>query len=260
MDLALVLAGFFVGGLVGVTSAGSGVIMAPILLALGIPPRIVVGSGLLYSFVTKLVGGIQHHRQETINRKWMARLVSGSLPGALLGMVLIHLISARLGVGAVDLFIKKALGLVLVVSATLLITAEIFATELRQWFGKRRFVDPDAHKWLVLGFSAVVGLAVGITSIGSGSLVALFLLAFARLEAKEIVGTNIAYSVVVSLLAALGHASMGNVDYSLVGWLLVGSVPGVILGSHLTTILPVKSLRVGTAVFVLLGGLRIVMQ
>lgn len=260
MDIAVVLAGFIVGGLIGLTSAGSGVLLAPILMTFGIPPRIIVGSSLLYSFATKVVGTIQHQRQRTINLKWVWILACGSLPGALVGVSLLHWIGAHFGIAALDLFIKKALGIVLVISAALLIGREVFSSKLYEKGSERRFVDPDTHKWLVIGLSALIGLIVGVTSIGSGSLIALFLLGFSALEGKEIVGTNIAHSVLVSLVAAIGHGSMGNIDYRLVGQLLAGSLPGIIIGSHLTTVLPAKSLRLGTAAFILLSGLRIATQ
>lgn len=260
MEIGIVLAGFVVGAVIGATSTGSGVIMAPILLAFGVPPRLVVGSGLAYSLVTKIVGAVQHGRQRTVHPVWVGLLALGSLPGALLSTWMLRLMAHHWGLATVDLFIKKALGIVLVLSATVLIGREFFSEKLRQTNVTRWHIDVTAHRGVIIAFGGIIGLIVGITSAGSGSLVALFLLAFSRLDGREIVGTNLVHSALVSLVAVLGHSTMGNIDPHLVLLLLLGSLPGVVMGSFLTTVLPARSLRVGTAAFVLLGGLRIVTQ
>jgi hypothetical protein len=260
MDIGVILAGLIVGAVIGATSVGSGVIMAPILLALGVPPRLVVGSGLAYSLITKIVGAIQHGRQKTVHPPWVGLLALGSVPGAVLSTWILRAMAHHWGVMAVDVFIKKALGLVLVLSAIVLMGREFFSEKLRRKNVARWHVEATRHRWVIIVFGLIIGLIVGVTSVGSGSLVALFLLAFSRLEGRQIVGTNLVHSALVSLVAALGHSTMGNIDPRLVGYLLVGSLPGVVMGSLLTTILPSRSLRMGTAVFVLLGGLRIVTQ
>jgi uncharacterized membrane protein YfcA len=256
MNIELALTGLIVGVLIGATGIGGGVIMAPILLFLGVEPTIVVGSDLFYGFITKIVGTAQHYRQSSVNIRWVKTLGAGSILGALLGVILIHHLFNHYGIESTNLFIRRALGAVLVFTSVLLVTGEAFSQRLKGRLGALHIDDPQKRWALVPAFGAIIGLIVGVTSIGSGSVIALFLLLFSGMKPKEVVGTDIAHAVLLTGVAAIGHVGIHTVDFRLAFNLLIGSLPGVMIGSYLTTLVPSKPLKVAIALLIIISGLR----
>jgi uncharacterized membrane protein YfcA len=229
LQLDVSLAGFLVGIVVGLTGMGGGALMTPILvIVFGIEPLAAVSSDLVASFVMKPIGGGIHWRRGTVNLGLVRWLALGSIPGALGGSYVVSHLE-----GNIDDVLQKVLGGVLLVAAG--------SMAIRAWLGRHRpavATDPDeVHApvrrlpTLLVGITG--GLIVGVTSVGSGSLmiVALMLL-YPLLSARQLVGTDLVQAVPLVGAAALGHAIWGDLQFDLTGSLLLGCVPGVILGAH----------------------------
>ncbi|MBI3099854.1 MAG: sulfite exporter TauE/SafE family protein [Planctomycetes bacterium] len=239
----LILTGALVGILVGLTSLGGGSVLTPALvLLLGIPPSLAVGSDVLIASVMKLVGGGVYAARRAVHWPTVLRLSSGSVPGALLGIALLN----RLPKGALDLFIGRSLGVVLVLAGTATLLRLLRRPSVSEAASK-----PPSSPWTVLlGF--VTGLLVGVTSIGSGSLL-LCVLAWAwPLRSQTLVGTDLVHAFLLSSAATVGHLLSGRVDFALAGAVLAGAVPGVLIGARLTFAIPERALR--TALATLLVG------
>jgi uncharacterized protein len=256
ISIELAVAGLIVGILIGATGIGGGVVMAPILLYLGIEPTIVVGSDLFYGFITKIVGTAQHYRQSSVNIRWVKSLGAGSILGALSGIFLIHQLFNHYGIESTNLFIRRALGAVLVSTSVLLITGETFAQKLKSRLSALQIDDPQKNWAVVSVFGVIIGFVVGITSIGSGSVIALFLLLFSGMKPKDVVGTDIAHAVLLTGVAAIGHVGIHTVDFRLAFNLLIGSLPGVMMGSYLTALVPTKPLKLAIASLIIISGLK----
>jgi uncharacterized membrane protein YfcA len=229
LQLDVSLAGFIVGVVVGLTGMGGGALMTPILVIIfGIEPLAAVSSDLVASFVMKPIGGGIHWRRGTVNLGLVRWLALGSIPGALGGSYLISHVG-----GNVDEVLQKVLGGVLLIAAS--------SMAVRVWLASRRPAvapsDDEVHapvrRLPTLAVGIVGGLIVGVTSVGSGSLmiVALMLL-YPRLSARQLVGTDLVQAVPLVAAAALGHVIWGDFQFDLTGSLLLGCVPGVILGAY----------------------------
>lgn len=237
MDLRFAAAGMAVGVLIGLTGVGSGAIMAPLLSAMGIPPAIVVGSDLGYGLLTKVVGIGLHARQGTVNWYWVRLMSYGSLPGALVGSLLLTRLVQSPGA------IKHGIGLVLLVTASLVLLSELARRRYKELVN--RFQHP--RPWLVVLLGFVIGVVVGVTSVGSGSLTDLVLMLFSPLTGAQLVGTGLAHAILLTAVASASHWSLGNIDWALVLNLLLGSIPGVLIGTRLAFKVPAKMLRLGVA-------------
>lgn len=230
------LAGAFVGFLVGLTGVGGGSLMAPVLILLfGFNPAVAVGTDLWFACLTKTVGGVVHHHLGSPDWKIVGRLAAGSLPAAI--VTLLWLGKYHHGHLQSDV-LMELLGAALLVTAALMVFREQIIRPLRH---ARAKLEPVIRKMrfaqlavTVLG-GATVGALVTLTSVGAGALVAVMLaLAYPlRLDAKKIVGTDIIHAIPLTLVAALGHSWLGNVDAWLLGSLLIGSIPGIVLGSFM---------------------------
>ncbi|MET1755193.1 sulfite exporter TauE/SafE family protein [Novosphingobium sp. RD2P27] len=230
-ELAYSLAGALVGFLVGMTGVGGGSLMAPILvLGFGFAPAMAIGTDLWFATLTKSVGGIVHRRFGSPDWKVIVRLALGSVPAAI---VTLFYLNSEQG-GSLDAkLLMKLLGAMLVLTAIIVPIKHIIhspVTLLRRKLGAR---VGTVQVIMTVVAGAVVGCLVTLTSIGAGALVALVLMLLypLRLSAKSLVGTDIVHAIPLALIAAVGHSWLGNVDWSLLGMLLIGSVPGVIAGS-----------------------------
>jgi uncharacterized protein len=254
MDLVTTASGFLVGVLVGATGVGGGSLMTPLLvLLMGVAPATAVGTDLLYASITKVGGAWAHGRRANIDWRICGLLAAGSLPAAALILVVLNSISVDPEQYAHVL--KKCLGVALVISAlALLVKDRLHEWALRRAASRPQSVDRSALATVVTG--AVVGALVTATSVGAGALgVAALLFLYPGLAAARIVGTDIAHAVPLTLVAGLGHASLGGVDLVLLGNLLLGSLPGVYVGSHLSRALPERLLRTLLAsVLILVAG------
>jgi uncharacterized membrane protein YfcA len=253
MSLGIIVMGFLVGSLVGLTGVGGAALLTPVLILLGIHPSIAVGTDLAYNSITKFFGSLQHWRQKTINLKLVKYLAIGSIPSAILAVGVLHLFDSFFH--NQELVIKHALGYVLILVAFATI-AKTFLMNKFEW--NRIQMKPLYEKRsLTIAIGAVVGFIVGLTSIGSGSLFALAMLYLYKMTPSELVGTDIAHAFLLVTSAGIIHAGIGNVDYMLVLNLLLGSIPGVVLGSTLSSKLPTKPLRAILAIMLLISGIKL---
>ncbi len=258
LELIYVLCGLAVGFIVGMTGVGGGSLMTPILLFFGISPSTAVGTDLLYAAITKSGGIIVHHKKRTIDWRITWLLAAGSLPAAALTLLVMHLVG--FDSKHVDKTIKIALGITLMLTAVAIIGKE----KLLDWSHRNdviftRMSTRQREVALVLT-GLVLGAVVTITSIGAGVLgtVALFVI-YPILPVARLVGTEIAHAVPLTLVAGLGHAGLGNVNWDLLLNLLIGSLPGIYVGSHLPTAVPEKVLRPALATMMIIVGAKLVM-
>lgn len=238
MDLALkVTIGFVVGTLIGMTGLGGGVLLLPLLIfGLRVPPIVAVGSDAVFNFVTKIGSSIVHLRKGTVRRKVVVALAAGSVPGSIIGVTILTHLRNIYGSGVND-FIKSAVGLLLVCIPTLL----IFQSRIEDHVVAR---PPSMKSFMGMSVIGVcAGILVGLTSVGSGSIIMMLLLLLYSFPPKVMVGTDIVHAVILTGVASMMHWSLGNVDPKLVGALLIGSIPGGLVGSYLSTRVPVPWLR-----------------
>lgn len=250
MDLIIVLLGLFVGFLVGLTGVGGAALLTPVLILLHVNPIVAVGTDLAYNAVTKLFGTIQHMRQKTVNLKLVRYLASGSIPGAVISVVMLQKFDSFSQ--HQDEMIKRALGIMLVIIALVTIYRQFYspANQTNQW----QLRPDEDKKRLTIFIGFILGFVVGLTSVGSGSLFALALIYFYRMRGADVVGTDLAHAFLLVTVAGLMHAGFGNVDYGLTVHLLIGSIPGVLIGSSLALKVPTKPLRTMVASFILISG------
>jgi len=235
--------GFMIGLLVGFTGIGGAAFMTPLLILIGgMRPVIAVGTDLVYGAITKVVGAFLHYKQRTVDIAIALHLGIGSIPAAFLGVFLISWIRKGNENGDLDQFISRMLGIVLILVALSLLfrpsrPQPSTDNTLPLEYSKRQM-------WLTTIIGAVIGFVVGLTSIGSGSLVAASLvILYPGLPLRRIVGTDIFHAAFLTTAAGLAHLSIGTVDLPAVGGLLLGSIPGVWLGSRLAVRVPDKVLR-----------------
>ena len=262
-DTLLALAAFGIGIVVGLTGMGGGALMTPVLvLFFNIPPLTAVSSDLVASAVMKPVGSVVHLRRGTVHLGLVRWLCIGSIPGAFSGVLL----ARALGRGeAVQEFIRLALGVALLLAAIgLIVRAYLRLLEhARRRDGRAAplpegppRVDMRPLPTIVLG--ALGGLVVGITSVGSGSLIIIALMAlYPRLTANELVGTDLVQAVPLVASAALGHILFGDFQMDLTTSLLLGCIPGVWLGAHLSARAPGGLVRRALAFVLLASALKL---
>jgi uncharacterized protein len=254
LDFGIALAGFIVGIVVGLTGMGGGALMTPILvLGFGIEPLAAVSSDLVAAVVMKPIGGGIHFRRGTVHTGLVKWLALGSVPGALLGSYFISHLS-----GDVGDTIKTVLGIVLLIAAAAMV--------VRSYLSSRRPVgvegDQARHvpvrRAATLAVGLVGGTIVGMTSVGSGSLmiVALMLL-YPTLSSRELVGTDLVQAVPLVLAAAIGHLLWGEFELGITSSLLIGSVPGVIIGAHISSRAPDQFIRPLLVLVLALTGLKL---
>jgi uncharacterized membrane protein YfcA len=251
VDPLLIPFGFGVGFLVGITGMGGGSLMTPLLILLfGTSPVTAVGSDITYAAVTKTVGGWRHLGLGTVNRTLALWMAVGSVPAAVAGVWVIEYLHDRYG-DSLDDFVLTALAVALVAVGLLILIRTLFirpsGAEREQFEMTRR------HKVAAVSIGATTGLVIGLTSAGSGTLIAVFLIAYFRLAPRFVVGTDVFHAAILLWAAGLAHIVAGNVDFGLVGAILIGSVPGVWVGSHLTVKLPTGVLRMALGV-VMIGA------
>jgi uncharacterized protein len=259
-DLAFVLAGFLVGLIVGLTGVGGGSLMTPILIFFfGVKPYLAVGTDLLFAAFTKLGGTVKLARARQVDWRLVINLSAGSIPAALITLAVLHWIGPASA--AVQSLMTTTLG------GALLLTAA--ATLYKAVRGKARAVTPTAdslnsatfprHWSLPLIFGALIGTLVTLTSVGAGAIgVTALMILYPHLPLPRIVAADIAYAVPLTLVAGLGHASMGSVDWALLAKLLAGSLPGIWIGSHLMARTPERVIRSLLSVLLAYAGVKLI--
>ena len=260
MDLITPLAGFVVGVLVGFTGVGGGALMTPLLVFLfGVAPQTAIGTDLLFASITKGFGGWVHGARGSIDWVVLRRLAAGSLPASLLTLVLLHQFPAQRQAGAL---LFPALGVALALTSV----AMLFKPAFHRLGRKLRTSAPERFKRAQPGLTvfagALLGFLVTLTSVGAGALgvVMLVYLYPYRLTPAKLVGTDIAHAIPLTLVAGLGHWSLGNIDFALLGSLLLGSIPGIILGSRLSIKVDHGYVRTAIAVMLAIIGGKILLQ
>ena len=247
---AKILVGFVVGVLIGLSGVGGGVLLLPVLIfGLRVPAIVAVGSDALFNFFTKIPASLLHLKKGTVRRKVVIALAAGSIPGSIGGVNLLMYIRHVYGDG-VNNFIKSAVGVLLIVVPTLL----LFQKKIEEKIVHRPPTMKSFAGMAAIGLLA--GFLVGMTSVGSGSIIMMLLLLFYSFPPKVNVGTDIVHAVILTGVTGFMHFRLGNVDPSLVISLLIGSIPGGLLGSHLATRVPMLWLRRLLCALLLITGAR----
>jgi uncharacterized membrane protein YfcA len=257
--LQYVTAGALVGLVVGLTGVGGGALMTPLLvLMFGVAPTTAVGTDLLFAAITKILGSAIHHQRQGVDWLVVRRLWWGSLPAAAATLVGLQSLG---GQRPADETTSLALGVVLVISAL----SMLLRPRLQGWSGHLG-VRPGAgaSPWqslLTVVAGAVIGALVTLTSVGAGALgaVALLWLYPTRMTPARLVGTDLAHAVLLAILAGAGHLFIGHIDLALLGWLLLGSLPGVAIGSMSASRVNEPVLRSVIAVVLGAVGLRMLL-
>jgi len=254
MDPLLIPFGFGVGLLVGMTGIGGGSLMTPLLiLVFGIKPVIAVGTDLAYAAATKTVGGYKHYRQGTVDFRLSCWMAVGSVPAAIGGVYVLEALERSQG-EEFDELLLTVLGAALLFTGTMTLARALFLKRLVD--RERETIDLEPwHKAAAVGLGVFVGFVLGITSAGSGALIAVGLILIFQLVPTRVVGTDIFHAALLLWAAAAAHVVAGNVDWALAGTILIGSVPGVWIGSHLSVRLPTATLRTAMAIVLLGSGL-----
>ncbi|WP_348697416.1 sulfite exporter TauE/SafE family protein [Duganella fentianensis] len=241
MDLSFVASGFGVGLLVGMTGVGGGSLMTPLLtLLFGVSPAVAVGTDLAFASLTKGVGTFTHRLRGTVHWEIVRRLCLGALPAALLASYsLKHF-------GTLNKEIGQIIRYMIAGSVMLTVVAILFRRKMLAWINAHpdRQLQGDKLVWATIISGAVLGTLVTISSIGAGAIGAtLLVMLYPRLTPAEVAGTDIAYAVPLTAIAAVGHWWLGSIDWSLLLTLLVGSVPGITIGSYAARAVPERLLR-----------------
>ena len=257
MSLSLAAVGLFVGVCVGLTGVGGSSLMTPILLLFfGYSPAIAIGTDLAYSVPTKLVGAYAHWRQGTGDQAMVLKLCLAGVPGVIFGLALLFVLRVHLNSKLIDLDLRRGVALALFISALAMTVTALFKRFGGEQGVLRLRSVPMTVRLANIGF--VVGVLLSITSIGSGSLTLPLLYMFGpALALKRLVGSDVAFAAFILPLAALGHFSMGNVDVMTALQLLVGSIPGVLIGSKLAQRVPDKFVRPAVVGVMVLAGSRL---
>jgi len=232
--------GFFVGALVGLTGVGGGSLMTPLLVLLfGIHPSTAVGTDLLYAAATKTVGTAVHGASKTVDWGIVGRLAAGSVPATILTLLVLSRFEKV--VGSANHIITFVLGLALIATAI----AILFRRIIIEFFQKRTGPDGPKHATAItVLLGAILGVLVSLSSVGAGAIgVTVLLILYPALPAARLVGSDIAHAVPLTLIAGIGHWLIGSVDFHLLFSLLIGSVPGIVVGSLVAARVPDKVLR-----------------
>ena len=253
-DLIAILIGFGVGAIVGMTGVGGGSLMTPLMMGVfGLPPAVAIGTDLWFAGLTKVSGSLAHWRHQHIDNTLLKQLLLGSIPAAIATIALMHTTGITKAWGSA---LTLALGIALLLTALVVLFRPAWqqvGLRLERWIPQER-----KGRWTIAS-GVLLGVLVSLSSIGAGAIGAtLILLLHPRIDARRLVGTDIAHAVPLTLVAGIGHATLGHVNWSMLGILLIGSIPGIWLGAQLTRRMPERLVR-GLLCAALLGaGLKVI--
>jgi uncharacterized protein len=260
-DFAFIFAGFFVGLIVGLTGVGGGSLMTPILIFFfGVKPYLAVGTDLLFAAFTKMGGTVSLARQRLVPWRVVAHLCAGSIPASMLTLYVLHTVGPANP--AVQRVMTTTLGVALLLTAAATLFKAIRGKQAPRTLAAGQMAQATkARHWaLPLLFGAVIGTLVTLTSVGAGAIgVTVLLILYPLLPLPRIVGADIAYAVPLTLVAGLGHASLGSVDWTLLAKLLAGSLPGIWVGSHLMSRTPERLTRSVLSLLLAYAGTKLVL-
>jgi uncharacterized membrane protein YfcA len=254
MDPAIVLFGLGIGVLVGMTGMGGGSLMTPLLILIfGIQPTTAIGTDIVYSAVTKTVGGWRHFKMKTVNMELVKWLAFGSVPAAVAGVALVSILADNIGEDRLDSLVYAVLGGTLLMVGIITLARALI---LRSLIDERdRFEVERRHKVAAVVIGATTGFVIGITSAGSGTVIAILLIAVYRLAPKKVVGTDVFHAAILLWAAGIAHIVGGNVDFTLAANILIGSIPGVIVGAALSDKAPQGFIRTALGVVLIGSGI-----
>jgi uncharacterized membrane protein YfcA len=256
MDPAIIVFGLGIGLLVGMTGMGGASLMTPLLiLVFGISPVTAIGTDIFYAAITKTVGGFQHLRLKTVHRGLAFWLAVGSVPAALAGVYVIELLQRSYGDDLDTLVLGMLGGTLLVVGVATLLRSVFFKEVIAERYAMHLY---RRHIIAAVVTGATTGFIIGLTSAGSGTLIAIALIAIFQLTPQRVVGTDVFHAAILLWAAGIAHWVGGNVDFVLAGNILLGSVPGVLLGGLLAVRAPQSFLRRALAVVLLASGAMLV--
>jgi uncharacterized membrane protein YfcA len=254
LDPFIVLFGLGVGALVGLTGMGGGSLMTPLLIIVfGVKPVTAVGTDLAYGAVTKTVGGWRHFRHGTVDMGLSTWMAFGSVPAAVGGVYVLEAIKRSYGKQFDDVMLT-AVACALLFTGLAVMARAMFLPKLIDK-ERDRVVMTTRNRAAAVLLGVFVGFVLGVTSAGSGSLIAVGLILLFRLAPKEVVATDVFHAAILLWAAAIAHIVAGNVDYGLMANILIGSLPGVWIGSHLVTKVEVSTLRTALAIVLIGSGL-----
>lgn len=254
MDLIAILSGFGVGAIVGLTGVGGGSLMTPLLLTVfKLNPAVAIGTDLWFAAITKTSGSVAHHRHGHVDYRILGWLLAGSIPAAMGTIALMHFTGVTKGWAAALTF---SLGIALLLTAVTVAYKKMWlAVGLRL----ERLIPESRKSALTVLSGFVLGVLVSLSSIGAGAIGAtLILILNPRIDARRLVGTDIAHAVPLTLVAGIGHATLGHVDWTLLVSLLIGSIPGIWIGAQLTRLLPDRLIRSLLCVSLVTAGIKVI--
>jgi uncharacterized protein len=258
VDPAIIFFGLGIGMLVGMTGMGGASLMTPLLiLVFGISPVTAIGTDIFYAAITKSVGGVQHLRLKTVHRALAFWLAVGSVPSAIAGVYVIELLQRRYGDDLDQLVLGMLGGALLVVGLATLLRSILLSNVIQERYAMHLYAR---HIVAAVITGAVTGFVIGLTSAGSGTLIAIALITIFRLVPQRVVGTDIFHAAILLWAAGIAHWIGGNVDFVLAGNILLGSVPGVLLGGMLAVRAPLGVLRTALAVVLIASGTMLVVK
>jgi uncharacterized protein len=254
MDPAIIVFGLGIGVLVGMTGMGGGSLMTPMLiLVFGIQPTTAIGTDIFYSAITKTVGAWRHFRMKTVNLGLTFWLAAGSVPAAIVGVWAISILKDHLGEDQLNSVVYALLGGTLLMVGIITLARALILSNLIE--ERDDFEIQRRHKIAAVTIGATTGFVIGITSAGSGTVIAILLIAVFRLTPRRVVGTDIFHAAILLWAAGLAHWVGGNVDLGLAGNILIGSVPGVVIGSALSGRAPQAFLRTALGLVLIGSGI-----
>jgi uncharacterized membrane protein YfcA len=254
VDWLAIISGFGIGAIVGMTGVGGGSLMTPLLIGVfKLNPAVAIGTDLWFAAITKSGGAWAHHRHGHVDYRITGLMLAGSIPASLATVALMHYTGVTKGWASALTF---SLGIALLLTAVTIAYRsawQALGLRLERWL-------PESRKnLLTVAAGFLLGVLVSLSSIGAGALGAtLILLLYPRLPAHRLVGTDIAHAVPLTLVAGIGHATLGHVDWQLLGALLIGSLPGIWLGAQLTKVMPDKLVRALLCVSLVTAGLKVI--
>ncbi|MCM5680394.1 sulfite exporter TauE/SafE family protein [Schlegelella sp. S2-27] len=254
MDWLAVISGFGVGAIVGMTGVGGGSLMTPLLISVfKLNPATAIGTDLWFAAITKTSGSIAHHRHGQVDYRITGRLLMGSIPAAIATIALMHYTGVTKGWASALTF---SLGIALLLTALTVAYKQAWhrvALRLQRWLPEHR------KPALTVLAGLILGVLVSLSSIGAGAIGAtLILFLYPQLETRRLVGTDIAHAVPLTLVAGIGHATLGHVDWGLLAALLLGSIPGIWIGAQLTRKMPDRLVRALLCVSLVTAGLKVI--
>src|SRR5262249_22359638 len=238
----------------GMTGMGGGSLMTPLLILIfNTQPTTAIGTDIFYSAITKTVGGWRHMKLKTVNMELVKWLAFGSVPAAVSGVALGSVLEQHVSEDRLDSLVYAVLGGTLLMVGIITLARALILRNLVE--ERDRFDVERRHKIAAVVIGATTGFVIGITSAGSGTVIAILLIAVYRLSPKSVVGTDIVHAAVLLTAAGIAHIVAGNVDFGLAGNILVGSIPGVIIGAALSDKAPQGFIRIALGIVLMASGI-----